>query len=132
MREIKFRAWDNDRKRYDYNNHLVIQLDGMSHNLQNGESDIYTIEQFTGLHDKNGKEIYEGDILLFKNFHEGWNPKLEINKWDAICVVEWERERSSFSLTEACGNRFGFYRDSWFYYEKEIIGNIHENPELYK
>ena len=66
--------------------------------------------QFTGLLDKNGKEIYEGDILKYRG-------KLSFN--DPPFVVEWQNDDARW--TE-------FYPSNNF----EVIGNIYENPELLK
>lgn len=103
MREIKFRAW-----------HIVFRQmltrDEWYHygpNLVHGElkSDNCIIMQYTGLKDKNGKEIYEGDIL-------GWDDKSGC-PW----VVIWETmfDHSTWGASHS---------------EAEIIGNIYENPEL--
>lgn len=74
-----------------------------------------TIGQFTGLHDKNGKEIYEGDIVSIEAI------KSRINK-----VVEWNSER-------ACWDAGGENRiDLYAFCYCEVIGNIYDNPELLK
>ena len=76
MREIKFRVWDSDFKKMRYlsSTHDIIEFDengiGQYHNLQTGYGEWFGyLMQYTGLKDKNGKEIYEGDIVRFvRNF----------------------------------------------------------------
>ncbi len=74
----------------------------------------YITQQYTGLKDKNGKEIYEGDILEYQSH----DPKY------AKCIVRWTQEHED--------NHPGFViHDSYSQYGKpEVIGNIFENPEL--
>lgn len=110
MREIKFRAWDKDKKEIRevtginwYDEYLWVDETPMS-------GDKLPIEgtplmQFTGLLDKNGREIYEGDIV--KN-----------DKWNGIGngIVQWDK--------------IGWGCDYYFLTKGEIIGNIYENPEL--
>ena len=110
MREIKFRAWDGKRYTIDF----FITSEGTvfkPHYDRNAEivSD-FTIEQFTGLHDKNGKEIYEGDI----------------DEARGICVWIEEDCRWAFQEVET-GHQHGLFAITGDF---NIIGNIHENPEL--
>ena len=91
-----------------------------------------TIGQYTGLTDKNGKKIFEGDILKIARVSDSigsyYYPPLAypvnvIVKWD-MCAWMWE------TLCE--DKRYIGFPDAWCHYECEIIGNIHDNPELLK
>jgi uncharacterized phage protein (TIGR01671 family) len=114
MRPIKFRAWHKKQKRMVSVFHLHQSSEGIFEVYEsiNGVEGIYGINeielmQYTGLHDKNGKEIYEGDI------------------------VRWANENWTIIFRE---DRYGAYRKNemlidWWE-EFEVIGNIYENPEL--
>ena len=80
-----------------------------------------TISQFTGLHDKNGKEIYEGDIIKGVGV-TSYNKPL-------IRRVAFDDASARFGLSDVNGN-ITFEPLKWISFPLEIIGNIYENPEL--
>lgn len=127
MREIKFRAWDNENKEMlkvqeldfedtFYGGRLAIRTDQYN--------DYFDLEdmilmQFTGLKDKNGKEIYDGDIVknsfyLEHKFEVCWKECSWYLK--NVKTSEYIRLEEIFSLRP--------------HYDLEIIGNIYDNPEL--
>lgn len=126
MRELKFRVWDNTYKEYvrpDYNIiGYVYPLDGTLGVKYLGDC---TIEQYTGEKDKNGKEIYEGDVVKTESPNEGTNFEAgAIDYHQAMFLVCNAPKFSDPELTHS--EILGYYCDT----ELEVIGNIHENPEL--
>lgn len=139
MREIKFRgkSFDNGEWIYgDYHKraggvHCIIKMEPD----ENGKV-VYvvhqvvpdTIGQFTGLHDKNGKEIYEGDIVkwILTMPSVGVNGGYEEYKTEEIDVIKWDS--GALYLGEYCAAVFAYESE----YYAEVIGNIHDNPELLK
>jgi len=118
-REIKFRAWDTTNKRMILEPYIHF-VDGKSFYLDQRSrggkmrSDLeIELMQFTGLLDKNGKEIYEGDIVLVC-FNDG-------SIYDHPQHVYFEK--GSFCVG------MGYLSDSKII---EVIGSIYENPELIK
>lgn len=104
----------------------------------NYEVETHTIGQFTGLHDKNGKEIYEGDIVRKKEIG-GY-------KLEDIGVVRYYEEDCRFGIDTTTTDKFtkrllftdgecsfddGKYTIT-YYNEYEVLGNIFDNPELLK
>lgn len=90
-----------------------------------GMVDPKTVGQFTGLTDKNGKRIFEGDIIKTKKYGKDVGHS-NVNDYD-IFVVKYEP--AMFRLENH--NR-GFVLDDDRYSKYEVIGNIHDNPELLK
>lgn len=133
MREIKFRVWDNENKE-------MLELEEL--NYEYGQPAIRTtmysdyfgtddmvLMQYTGLKDKNGVEIYEGDILKIPEWL--WEDEQEY----CVCIYQQENEVCDvygFGLYIKDGYS-GKYKvrvpsDEWD--EFEVVGNIYENPEL--
>jgi hypothetical protein len=113
MRTIKFRVYDNIYNIIidDYDLWAYVERD--KNNLRVLPN--YYLMQYTEIKDKNGKEIYEGDIVEFKR----WNKKIK-NREVVIITTYWVLLK------------WGSYRDNPLYYRDtiEVIGNIYENPEL--
>jgi len=131
MRGIKFRAWDDHEKVFFYNfiknNIIQVRSDRERHNvIMLGNIQVLIdqgckLEQFTGLRDKNGKEIYEGDILYTKNRYGDGLAVVKNSGWSFY--VEPISQNADFVWADQDGN-------NWECSNTEVIGNIHENPEL--
>jgi|ERR1035437_2686433 uncharacterized phage protein (TIGR01671 family) len=147
MREIKFRAWDNKKKEwllgYELKNLGGFSLFGELMLLGEWSGilntflfsrDGYTpddlkVMQFTGIHDKNGKEIYEDDIVRYPSKRVGAKRKdVEIG------LIEYGPEDLMYWITHLNGDAKCFTGTENLYFGNtvngEVIGNIHENPEL--
>ena len=127
MREYKFRAWEKNTNSMvlfslGENNIGYIAKDGEFYHFDIFDS-LDCIMQYIGLKDKNGKEIYEGDIL--ETTYQAWNrdrpPTYSIEKHKLIVRYE-ESECDGFPFI---GYYFNTHPNYW-----EVIGNIYENPEL--
>jgi len=83
--------------------------------------------QFTGLKDRNGKEIYEGDIIKYHYFY--FADGSEIEK-ECVCSVKWDDTFANFDAMDKEG--FAHFLGNASDDGIEVIGNIYENPELLK
>lgn len=136
-REIKFRCWDKDHKKmiyFDGENYYLniptidpdgykgwvgmeIKETGLSSSFLYSSQDV--LMQYTGLKDKNGKDVFEGDVVKTR-FGNG--------------LIKWSDRGGSFVWKVVGGETYivdGF-RDASNNNEVEVIGNIHESPELLK
>lgn len=108
MREIKFRVWDNDENNFWGEGRNLSMISLVSDSIVNDDSTV--LEQYTGMTDADGFEIYEGDIL--KDFDDN----------GIVGFVEYDEAYGEYS----CGD------DSLYEATRccVVIGNIHENAEL--
>lgn len=102
MRTIKFRAWDRKLKEW------VPEDKVRSFSLNYLFGGDFDVVQFTGLFDKNGKEIYEGDITECEN--------------GARFLIEWQTEKEISRTKYSDGVQVGW--------EEEVIGNVYEHSHL--
>lgn len=123
MRTLKFRVWDKSMKRWWCEDSQYLQMDGkkihpapwstLSADLPD---ECISIQQYTGLKDKKGKEIYEGDIL-----------KYEVLGATIYYKVFWDEANGAWKNTKENGGNVGSWFDLY-----EVVGNMFENSELLK
>lgn len=107
MREIKFRAWHKEESYMTNSLELIDFADGYI--IAYGNLDKFELMQYTGIKDKNNKEIYEGDIV--KALIDGEYYNQEVDWIEDMELIGWNLKVDR---------------------EYEVIGNIYENPELLK
>lgn len=129
MREIKFRAWLKRDKRMLPVKSIIFETNRVSVRLRerlwvSTEFDEIELMQFTGLKDKNGKEIFEGDIIKCSDGHDYY-----------FGVVAYDKDYGNFGVIEDNDedmDPFGYLFEWKNVEELEVVGNKYENPELLK
>ena len=118
MRPIKFRVWLDEFNKMFYDvglmgGELYVNIDGKGYDVV-GDCRDFKLMQFTGLKDRNGREIYEGDVLK--------------NDYGDLWVVVWKGTGFMLALN---GESKNIYSANEYYFSScEVIGNIYENHEL--
>lgn len=118
-RKIKFRVWDIPNQCWSDLFHAITE-DGVLWHFPNSglaerdDPEQYIVEQYTGLTDKNGKEIYAGDIVEYDWYIVGDKPAYRVNN---VVIFDYKGGMVGNDMIWECTN-------------VEVIGNIHEHPEL--
>ena len=115
-REFKFKIWDGKELKQNFMSSIAKR---QSHE---------NLLQFTGLLDRKGHEIYEGDIIMFRDFS---SDRYIISQEYEVCQVKWIKERAAFHPVDLEKNhKNGHFIHYWEQIEDiEIIGNIFQNSE---
>ena len=124
MRKIQFRGKNRYRKEWLYGS--LSQYGDGSYGIDGVPVEADSVGQFTGLLDKNGKEIYEGDIVRYQ----------DTMGYSFIGLIGFDEGRFGFVNRRGIGtlDKDGVYADGYcsvpYTIEYEVLGNIHDNPEL--
>ena len=130
-KEIKFRAWLKEEEKMVNVETIDFSEKSIQYLEKNEIIDAYLLRttfledidlmQYTGINDKNGVEIYEGDILKYKFLYD--------RRFKHVSLVKFMEIEASFGIKDIYGNEIPLYRitaNNYF----EVIGNIYENKNL--
>lgn len=149
MRELKFRAWDRVKHKMLYgvspfNAHITDENEPLL-SLEYSKHDDCEFMQYTGIKDKNGKDVYDGDVIYSSSYFKKKGGKRFVAQKpyrNPIAVIEWDDDSGAFSENQYENGEFqigGFLFEATGEWESlkgteknviEVLGNIHENPEL--
>lgn len=122
MRDIKFRFWDGRKMQKDYRYATIWN------GLLVCEGDTIPL-QFTGLKDRFGEDIFEGDIVRIENYNTEWKRQEPLFDWRKFSVeyVRYTWVLSNSSINTPLADYDTRTLEPW---KIEIYGNIYENPDL--
>lgn len=148
-REIKFRVWDNKYKNWmqcefsrsgvgdfissggrGFSLDYILKNETLTDKIHeeipfNGSNPRWVVQQYTGLKDEDGKEVYEGDIVNWTEY-QGWEDGRTI---EGYYEVKWNEEALRLDFYDPYDNSWWELADTKF---NQVVGNIFENVELLK
>lgn len=122
---LKFRVWDKYFNRYWIDSMIKCNICWLFY-PDNENIENVIIEQCTGLKDKNGKLIFEGDVVIYEVFVSDWSDE----KRKGYGIVYYDDDQHAFgvkTIRQTVTSSFGLNK---LISNIEVIGNIHENPEF--